>query len=137
MTIASVSSAGVQANADSLAPAMSANGRYVAFESVATNLVSADTNEKSDIFLRDVMSNTTTLVSIGRNGEPANGDSYGASISDDGRCVTFASKATNLVDDDTNGATMDVFVRWLGYSGEAKIQIINGHRNMLPLVLRM
>lgn len=137
MTIASVSSAGVQANADSLAPAMSANGRYVAFESVATNLVSADTNEKSDIFLRDVMSNTTTLVSIGRNGEPANGDSYGASISDDGRCVTFASKATNLVDDDTNGATTDVFVRWLGYSGEAKIQIINGHRNMLPLVLRM
>src|SRR5262249_31107160 len=90
-------------------PSISADGRYVAFDSTANNLVSGDTNGVSDVFVHDRVSGTTERVSLSSNGVQGNRDSYYPSISADGRCVAFWSTATNLVNGDTNGAS-DVFV---------------------------
>jgi hypothetical protein len=89
---------------------ISADGRYVAFESAATNLVSEDTNFAVDIFVRDTLANTTTRVSVDSSEAQGNGTSSNPSISADGRYVAFESNATNLVGGDTNGMT-DIFVR--------------------------
>jgi Tol biopolymer transport system component len=89
-------------------PAISSDGRYVAFYSFATNLVDDDTNGVADTFVHDCQTGETTRVSIGFDGE-ANGPSLDASISSDGRYVAFSSEATNLVEDDTNGV-LDIFV---------------------------
>jgi Tol biopolymer transport system component len=88
----------------------STNGRYVMFESLASDLVAGDTNGVSDIFVRDVVTATTLLVSASTNGNPGNGVSSDATMTPDGRYVVFLSAANNLVPDDTNGIT-DVFVR--------------------------
>jgi len=106
----SVSSSGAQANGNSYDPVISANGRYVAFESEATNLVAGDTNGLSDIFVYDRQTETTTRVSVSSSGTQGNGTSAMADISGDGRYVAFASGASNLVAGDTNIA-FDVFVR--------------------------
>ena len=106
----SVDSAGAQGNGDSLARALSADGRYVAFRSVATNLVSGDTNGVQDVFLRDRQAGTTERVSIDSAGVQGNGDSSSPSISSDGRYVVFRSAATNLVSGDTSG-WRDIFLR--------------------------
>jgi Tol biopolymer transport system component len=109
--LVSVSSAGAQANSYSYDPSISANGRYVAFWSNASNLVSGDTNGHADIFLRDRLNNTTELVSISSTGAQGNADPwYPSSVSDDGRYVVFASTATNLVPPDLN-SSFDVFLR--------------------------
>jgi len=95
-----------------LGPAISASGRFVAFESDATNLVPDDTNRLTDGFVRDRKTGTTERVSVGAHGAQAKGGSYGsfgAAISADGRYVAFASDDTNLVPDDTNDL-IDVFV---------------------------
>jgi Tol biopolymer transport system component len=105
----SVDSGGVQGNNDSYFPAISADGRYVVFNSYASNLVSADTNGASDIFVRDLQTNLTTRVSVDSNGIQGNGHSYRPVVSADGRYVAFDSDASNLVPGDTNGNT-DVFV---------------------------
>ncbi|MBI5929613.1 MAG: PD40 domain-containing protein [Chloroflexi bacterium] len=106
----SVSSTGTQAGSSSFNPAISANGRYITFESTATNLVSGDSNFLSDVFLHDLQSSTTTLVSFPYNGGQAvGGGSFNPAISSDGRYVTFNSSANNLVGGDTNGF-LDVFV---------------------------
>jgi len=98
-----------QATGASEAPSISASGRFIAFESVAPDLVSGDTNAKKDVFVRDAEEKTTERVSVGSGGAQASSDSFDASISDDGRYVTFTSVASNLVSGDTNGAA-DVFV---------------------------
>ncbi|MGB5712465.1 MAG: hypothetical protein WBM44_16330, partial [Waterburya sp.] len=85
------------------------NGQYVAFESIADNLVPNDTNDKSDIFVYDRVNQTTRRIKIGLNGTQANGASYLGSISDDGNYISFASDASNLVPNDTNGKS-DIFV---------------------------
>ena len=108
--LASVSTSGTAANGWSTNPIISANGRYVAFESVATNLVSNDTNGQSDIFVRDLQSGVTTRVSVASDGTQANAYSRSPAISGDGRFVVFESNASNLVVDDTNNI-QDVFVR--------------------------
>jgi hypothetical protein len=106
----SVSDAEGQANGASGAPAISATGQFVAFSSTARNLVSGDTNGRSDVFVRDRVAGATERVSVvGLNGE-ANGTSGLPSISGDGRFVAFQSLADNLVGADTNG-TADIFVR--------------------------
>ena len=105
----SVSSDGRSGNAFSYFPAVSSDGRIVAFHSWATNLVSGDTNQASDIFVHDRELGTTTRVSIASNGTPGNGSSEYASISADGRFVAFLSEASNLVPNDFNGVS-DVFV---------------------------
>ena len=108
----SVNSTGEQGNGDCWwYPAITADGRYVAFESDASNLVTGDTNGKRDVFIHDRITGATERVSIGNAGEEGNGDSWGrVGMSDDGRYVTFDSHATNFVPDDTNGKP-DVFVR--------------------------
>jgi trimeric autotransporter adhesin len=106
----SVSSAGAQGNASSNDAAISADGRFVAFSSAASNLVSGDTNVFNDVFLRDLVSDTTTLVSSSAQGVVGNGSSGAASISGDGRYVAFTSAASNLVAGDTD-VQRDVFVK--------------------------
>lgn len=108
--IVSVSSAEVIGDAESWDPAISANGRYVTFGSLASNLVGVDTNAEHDVFVRDRKQGTTKIMSRTAGGSESNGLSFSATISDDGRFVVFSSDATNLVADDTNGVS-DVFVR--------------------------
>jgi archaellum component FlaF (FlaF/FlaG flagellin family) len=121
----SVTNAGGQANGASGEPAFT--GRYVAFTSLASNLVPGDTNGLQDVFLHDTcigepgcVVTSTRLVSAGHLGDPADGASsdpqvsWGLSDSEGhdyhGRFVAFVSAATNLVVEDTNGA-LDVFRR--------------------------
>ena len=109
--LASVNSDGLPANAASLRPAINANGRIVAFSSQATNLDANKTTSQFDVFLRNLNTGITTLVSINSAGT-ASGVSLSdnSSISGDGRLVAFQSDANDLVPVDTNGFT-DIFVR--------------------------
>jgi Tol biopolymer transport system component len=102
-TRVSVASDGTQGDSDSWLPTISADGRFVAFECVATNLVVGDTNGTEDIFVHDRTTGETTRVSVASDGAQANWNSYEPAISAAGRYVTFGSRATNLVPDDTNG----------------------------------
>jgi Tol biopolymer transport system component len=106
----SVSSTEVAGNGASLNPAISANGRFIAFSSAASNLVTADANATIDIFVRDRRTGTTRRVSVSSAEAEGNGGSGDAGISANGRFVSFASSASNLVENDTN-ADSDVFVR--------------------------
>ena len=113
-TLVSMALDGSQGDADSTAPSVSADGRFVAFQSNANNLVANDTNQFGDIFVRDLEAGTTALVSVASDGNQGDNDSGIASLvigmSDDGRYVVFDSYADNLVDNDTNESS-DVFVR--------------------------
>jgi len=108
-TIVSVDSSGAQSNNYSRFPSISADGRYVAFESEASNLVAGDTNGGGDVFVHDRQTGATTRVSVSSSGEQANDSSGAAAISGDGRYVAFYSYASNLVAGDTNGM-IDTFV---------------------------
>jgi Tol biopolymer transport system component len=101
------------ANGPSGQPSLSGDGRYVAFRSTATNLVSGDTNAAQDIFVRDRSKKVTERVSVDSNGVEANFGSEAPSISADGRFVAFGSFASNLVPNDLNGS-WDVFIHELG-----------------------
>lgn len=98
-----------QANAESGHPSISGSGRFVAFDSTATNLVGNDTNGTSDVFVHDNVSGTTERISVASNGSQADGASGDPSISNDGRYIAFASDAANLATD--GDAVSDVFVR--------------------------
>jgi hypothetical protein len=113
---------------------MSADGRYVAFGSTATNLVVGDTNGSSDVFIHDLVTGETTCVSVASDGTQGNNSSGGGSISADGRYVAFISAASNLVVGDTNDTT-DIFVRdreglVVGYSVSGHVTDLGG--NPLP-----
>jgi len=95
---------------DVLLLAISADGRYVAFDSGASNLVAGDANGKHDVFLRDRQSGTTELVSVATGGTQGDLDSFAPSMSPDARYLAFQSYATDLVGGDTNDY-LDVFVR--------------------------
>ncbi|MFO1476156.1 MAG: hypothetical protein U1F98_05840 [Verrucomicrobiota bacterium] len=97
-------------NADSTPRGISSDGRYVLFESAASDLVSGDTNNAGDIFLRDVTSGATFLVSLNTNGVAGNGLSRNSVMTPDALRVAFTSEASDLVGGDTNGIA-DVFVR--------------------------
>lgn len=112
----SVASDGTQGNGHSgghvpgSGPAISGNGHVVAFTSRASNLVQSDTNGTPDVFVRDLLTRSTTRVSVPTGGGQARGSSHSPSLSADGRYVVFSSTAGNLVPGDTNGAS-DVFLR--------------------------
>ena len=89
----SVDSGGAQGNNNSIFPSISADGRYVAFESIASNLVGGDTNLKQDIFVHDRQSGTTERVCVDSSGAQGNGDSFFPSISAVGHYVAFESLA--------------------------------------------
>jgi len=110
-TVVSVNANGTQGNASSFLPSVSADGRYVAFESVATNLIANDTNGAvRDIFMHDRITGSTTVVSVSSNSTQGNASSFLPSVSADGRYVAFESDATNLIANDTNGAVRDIFM---------------------------
>ncbi|HEV8112360.1 MAG TPA: hypothetical protein VGR31_06260 [Planctomycetota bacterium] len=107
----SVDSSGVQCDGDCYYPRVSADGRFIVFSSWAGNLVSGDSNNMLDVFVRDRQSGSTERASIGAGGvEGDNGSASGQEPSADGRYVAFSSFATNLVPDDLN-ARDDVFLR--------------------------
>lgn len=91
---------------------VSSDGRYVVFQSDATNLVTGDGNTSADVFIRDTVAGTTTRVSVDNADGDADGTSYYPTVSDDGRYVVFKSSATDLLDHtDPNGSGMDFFVK--------------------------
>jgi Bacterial Ig-like domain/WD40-like Beta Propeller Repeat len=109
-TRVSVASDGTEANSFSLGARISDDGRYVAFTSVASNLVPGDTNNRVDAFVRDLQTGTNERVSVDSSGNQANDHTNDVRISADGRYIVFLSSASNLVAGDTNGQP-DVFVR--------------------------
>ncbi|MEQ1871678.1 MAG: Ig-like domain-containing protein, partial [Vicinamibacterales bacterium] len=113
-TRVNVATDGTQANDDAytLGWVMSADARYIAFISRASNLVPGDTNTLIDVFVRDRLLGTTTRVGVGQNGMEAAGSANDVAISGDGRIVAFTSTAWNLVSvpADTNGSAIDLFV---------------------------
>ncbi len=109
-TLVSVHTNGTVGNAGSSANVISGDGRYVAFWSVASNLVANDNNSDADIFVHDLQNSTTTRVSVASDGTEGNGGVPTVpDITPDGRYVTFSSTSNNLVANDNNG-TNDVFV---------------------------
>ncbi len=92
----SVGGDGGQANSQSRYPGISGDGRYVVFNSDASNLVAGDTNGMADLFVRDRVLGTTTRISVGPNGAQGDGPSYTAAISGDGSRIVFASHARLL-----------------------------------------
>lgn len=129
-TRVSVATDGSQGNDQTLAFSLSADGRYVALASPASNLVSGDTNGHWDVFVHDRQTATTTRVSLTSEGAQANGFSFRPSISADGRYVAFDSDAANLVSDDTNG-TRDVFIhdRHIGSTTLISVSSNGSHGN--------
>ena len=105
----SVDGAGNQGNDVAADPAISADGRYVAFSSVATNLVPGGSNGNEQVFVHDRQTGTTEQISVNSAGDQANSNSFGPAISADGRYVAFVSDASNLVVGDTNNR-FDTFV---------------------------
>ena len=106
----SVSAAGVQGNDWSFAGPLSADGHFVVFSSRATNLVRGDTNDASDVFVRDLWTGTISRVSVSHTGAQARDGAGDPTISADGRYVAFLSASDDLVPGDTNDQ-VDVFVR--------------------------
>jgi len=123
----SVDTGGAQAvGGDSRHPAISADGRFVAFHSEATNLGPGDTNEFADIFVHDRVAGTTQRVSVDTGGGQAiGGHSFFPSISADGRYVAFQSDATNLVPNDTNGKR-DIFVHDRQTGATTRVSVATG-----------
>ena len=105
----SVSAGGAQANSNSFVSTLTSDGRYIAFESLASNLVSTNTNGKSQIYIKDTSTGGIQLISMNGSGVAGNANSVEPSISGDGRYVAFTSDATNLIANDGNGLR-DVFI---------------------------
>ena len=114
--------AGADTDAASFSPALSADGRYVAFVSSASNLVANDSNGQDDIFVLDRQSATISLVSAASPAQAANAASFSPVLSGDGRYVAFGSSASNLVSNDSNGQD-DIFVL---DRQNASIQLVSG-----------
>src|SRR6478736_4210329 len=108
--LVTVSTTGTTASTSTVQSDLSGLGRFVAFATTANNVVTGDTNNESDVFVRNTLSETTTRVSVSTAGTQANGVSDQPSISYDGRWVAFRSTATNLVTGDVNGKA-DIFLR--------------------------
>ncbi len=107
ITRVSVASGGSQANGPSSESiqSISADGRYVAFVSAATNLVAGDTNGKKDVFVRNVGAGTTDRVSVSSTGVQGDGDCFWPALSSGGSAVTYFSTSTDLVPHDVDGKT--------------------------------
>lgn len=109
LELVSVATNGLPGNGASSAALISANGRYVAFTSTATNLIANDTNTAADVFLRDLLLGTTVAISVSSNGTPNNGACTPCAITADGRFVAFSSLSNNLVLGDVSNH--DIFLR--------------------------
>jgi Tol biopolymer transport system component len=111
VVLVSKNAAGVEGNNNSFAPAISADGLTVVFESTASNLVAGDTNGVSDIFKWSALSRTIERVSVGPAGEQANGTSNGPTVSGDGKIIAFATGASNLTTGVSGNSTINVVRR--------------------------
>ncbi len=109
--LVSLSNDGIQANKSCFSPKISSTGRYVVFDTYATNLIESDKDNLADIYVRDRQLNTTTIATVSSDGKKSNWSSWAPSISEDGRYVVFESYATNLIPYDSNGQTIDIFIR--------------------------
>lgn len=118
----SLNSVGGAADLDSNFASISRNGLFVAFASDATNLVVPDVNGQTDIFVRDVLGASTTLVSVHSSGTQGAGASLSPRISADGAFVAFQSSAPNLVDDDTNLAD-DIFLHQVATGSTIRVSV--------------
>jgi Tol biopolymer transport system component len=105
-TRVSVGPGGAQANGNSFAPAISGDGRYVAFHSFASNLVAGDTNNQPDVLVYDRTTRTTTRISAGADGAQSDGQSLSPSISADGRFVAFVSQGTGAAGGQGSGVVL-------------------------------
>jgi len=121
----SVSSAGVQGNNLSFEARISANGRFVGFQSSATNLVSGDTNASPDVFVRDLQTGTTERASVATGGGQGNSSAISPVLSADGRYVAFVGYASNLVAGDSNGVA-DIFVRDRASGTTERVSVATG-----------
>ena len=121
-TLVNLSSDDQQDDRGAAPPAISADGRYVAFGSFGDNLVPDDTNDAFDIFVRDLRRETTTRVSVATDGTQGDAESFEQTISAHGEVVAFASDATTLVPDDTNGAR-DAFVHVMATGVTERVSI--------------
>jgi Tol biopolymer transport system component len=110
VSVPNLTSLGTQGDQGSTQPAISSDGRYVAFSSLATNLVSDDRNGVQDIFVRDLTAATTSRISVTTVGSEANGQSSGPAISANGKIISFVSLATNLVPP-TSAVQTRIYVR--------------------------
>jgi Tol biopolymer transport system component len=121
-TRVSVDSSGAQGNEESEMPSISADGRFVAFHSLGSNLVAGDTNGFFDVFLHDRETGVTSRMSVDSSGLQGDNGSYNPSISADGRFVAFESDATNFVAGDSNFTT-DVFVYEQATGGTERVSV--------------
>ncbi|MBU6320344.1 MAG: PD40 domain-containing protein [Alphaproteobacteria bacterium] len=110
VTRVSTSASGAQGNSSSWGGSFSADNRYVLFDSASSNLVSGDTNNRDDVFLKDLQTGAITRLSTGSAGQQATGASYRGTLSSDARLAVFESEASNIVSGDTNGAG-DLFLK--------------------------
>ena len=131
----SVTNAGAEANSNSVAPSISATGRYIAFRSDASNLVTGDMNSFWDIFVRDRKLGSTEIISVSTGGAAANNFCSNPIIAPDGSFVAFRSAASTLTGGDTNGA-WDVFIRDRGALTTIRVSVAdneseaNGNSNV-------
>lgn len=119
----SVASDGTQADGESFDAMISRDGRYVTFSSRAKNLDPSDTSGGLDVYLRDLVARTTSLVSISDDGLATNGESFVASVSDDPPVVSFMSNATNLVSDGEDDAEFHVYARRVASASTERIDV--------------
>lgn len=135
--LVSVSSDGIPGNGGSSFPEISANGRYVSFISESNNLVAGDNNGIADVFIHDLQTGYTELISTSTSGIQVDGTLTSLAVSADGRYVTFTSNATTLINEDTHGYTQ-VFVRDRGSSTEIThleiTQVIQDESNNVALI---
>ncbi len=109
-TLVSLAASGAPANTYSNRPAISNDGRFVAFDSLASDIVVPDANGKVDVFVRDLLLGTNEVVSLPTSGAPSQGDSRRPALSSDGRFVAFECDAPNFSPQDKNGKT-DIYLR--------------------------
>ncbi|MFQ5926676.1 MAG: putative Ig domain-containing protein [Terriglobia bacterium] len=124
VTRASVDTSGAEANGASTAPAISAPGLQVAFASLATNLVTADMNGVSDIFLFDFVAVTTTRLSLTATGVGGNGASRSVALNGDATAAVFESDATDLSSADENDVT-DIYIRLIGAQTTGRVSVLS------------
>jgi Tol biopolymer transport system component len=120
----STSSDGVSSNNSSYGAVFSPDGKFIAFTSSASNLVAQDKNPRDDIFIKDLTTGHISLLATNSNGVQANGSTFELIFTPDGRRVIFRSQATNLVNEDTNGAIDDIFIKDL-ITGKVEIVSAN------------
>src|SRR5262249_14828840 len=106
--LVSAAADGTPGNDVSLNAVISADGRYVAFDSFASNLVDGDTNNDVDVFVKDMLTGAIALVTVNAQGIQGNQFGIHPAISADGKYIAFQSDSTNLVPNDTNDLR-DVF----------------------------